>query len=668
MAMLGLGRIVLEDALPNGTRQIIVPIVDSTENVDFTGCTDIFAAFTGCSVGPSKIFSSYDNDKYKLNVKSKTNGYKNGAIMPFLNVFDGPFIMFYGIVNGSKTLLYFDYDQETGITNGKGAVVNDVYKPGQLYTDVKCFLMITKIEGHINLHAVAFSHNQERQETYLLGEIYGSDILYQEYGPNSEPSSELGDYIGTNDKTQIPPIPGLTALSLGMVKAHIIGSTEASSLRDKIFTQDFIENLVKTVEPIQTVIALNIIPNASTIKDEFKSGIILGNYNTNIEGYNVTDQIYDVNCGSIMINRYFGDFMDFNPYTKIELFLPYIGIMEISPDEAMGKELSVTYRIDSLSGSCLAFITIGGNIVYQRSGNLSVQIPLDGQLYSVNKQNVIMGTLSAGIGFLTGNPVAAASGASMLANEAVSVIGQKKQIAHASDSSMTVGYMGVQYPYLIITRPEQSKPENYKELYGYPSNITAKLQDLNGFTKVDNIHLDGIPATAQEINELYKLLREGVKIESGDNSPVVQPGHIGIYVNNHEQNTINKILTPISDINYTLLTPTSIINPVIQIEGTLANYHNANYVYIPDLDRKYFITDMTLTAGGIITMQLQVDVLDSFWNAYKGIDCIIERQENSFNRNLTDNKFKIYQRDQVTQIKFSGGLDLSDSALILYNI
>jgi hypothetical protein len=67
-----------------------------------------------------------------------------------------------------------------------------------------------------------------------------------------------------------------------------------------------------------------------------------------------------------------------------------------------------------------------------------------------------------------------------------------------------------QYAYLILNRPIQSLPSGFGENFGYPSNVTRTLSALTGFTQVDEVHLNGINATSDELAEIETLLKEGV--------------------------------------------------------------------------------------------------------------------------------------------------------------
>ena len=72
------------------------------------------------------------------------------------------------------------------------------------------------------------------------------------------------------------------------------------------------------------------------------------------------------------------------------------------------------------------------------------------------------------------------------------------------------GMLGVQTPYLILTRPRQARPARQNTFTGYPSFITMKLSDCSGYTEIESIHLEKISATEQELSEIESLLKGGV--------------------------------------------------------------------------------------------------------------------------------------------------------------
>lgn len=97
-----------------------------------------------------------------------------------------------------------------------------------------------------------------------------------------------------------------------------------------------------------------------------------------------------------------------------------------------------------------------------------------------------------------------------LLQSATSNLGQGTQ--RCGGLNGTSGYLAPQRPFLVMKYANLSLPDNYGHYYGYPCNMTLKLSDLSGFTKVKDCHLDGFSCTKTEMDEIETLLKQGIII------------------------------------------------------------------------------------------------------------------------------------------------------------
>ena len=81
-----------------------------------------------------------------------------------------------------------------------------------------------------------------------------------------------------------------------------------------------------------------------------------------------------------------------------------------------------------------------------------------------------------------------------------------------------------------------------------------------------------------------------------------------IYNNNSNTNVINKNITLVETLNFTLKKDNSMLQPVL----ILKNYSDGNYCYIKDFKRYYYIRDIKLLNGGLYQLQLDIDVLMTY--------------------------------------------------------
>lgn len=87
--------------------------------------------------------------------------------------------------------------------------------------------------------------------------------------------------------------------------------------------------------------------------------------------------------------------------------------------------------------------------------------------------------------------------------------------------------------------------------------------------------------------------------------------YLELYQMNDTINTINKRKTLVKNMNITFKKTTNILTPYIKIydPDQLEMY---NYAYIEELARYYYITNSEPEPNGIIYLQLEVDVLESY--------------------------------------------------------
>lgn len=125
--------------------------------------------------------------------------------------------------------------------------------------------------------------------------------------------------------------------------------------------------------------------------------------------------------------------------------------------------------------------------------------------------------------------------------------------------------------------------------------------------------------------------------------------------NNSEKNRLDKDIADISELSGTLRESTSIIDPVIVIEGDLASYVNCNYMTIPDFNRSYFVTNIRSVSNSLFEISAHVDVLTTYKDQIRANDAIIARQEKNWNLYLNDGIFKTYQNPQIVTKAFPSG-------------
>jgi len=134
-----------------------------------------------------------------------------------------------------------------------------------------------------------------------------------------------------------------------------------------------------------------------------------------------------------------------------------------------------------------------------------------------------------------------------------------------------------------------------------------------------------------------------------------------LYYNKSDKRYMNKTLQSITyeggsdHIDVEFKEDTSITDPTF-ILRTQSKVLEGNYIYVPNLNRYYYINDYVVSHQRIY-INCHVDVLMSFKNEIKQENVIVSRQENSYNLYQVDPKMVIYNTPVYRVLKFPGGFD-----------
>lgn len=333
-----------------------------------------------------------------------------------------------------------------------------------------------------------------------------------------------GDFDGTGDDIDIPNPPSLSASDTGFITLFNPTLAQLKNLASYMWTGLFDINSFRKIfaDPMDCILGLSIVP--VEVPNGASKEVTVGNIGTGITMTTAASQYVQVDCGSINVNEYWGAYLDYEPYTKAEIYLPYIGTHPIAIDDIMGKTVSVKYNVDILSGACTTFVKCGGSVLYEFIGQCSSSIPISGNDWTNVINGVIniagaIGTMVATGGLSAPIQVGAAEAGAISAK---AVVSGGQQIASTAVNSMkptveksgamggTGGMLAIQTPYLILTRPRQALPRSQNSFTGYPAFKTCYLNELSGYTEVEKIHLENIPGTDDEIVEIANLLARGV--------------------------------------------------------------------------------------------------------------------------------------------------------------
>ena len=112
---------------------------------------------------------------------------------------------------------------------------------------------------------------------------------------------------------------------------------------------------------------------------------------------------------------------------------------------------------------------------------------------------------------------------------------------------------------------------------------------------------------------------------------------VTLYTNSGDTRQLSKNLATVATISNCQINDTcTILRPVLRFE-LVSTYLAANYVYIPNFNRYYYIEDMTILNGSQIELSCRVDVLMSHRTAILNSYVIAARSASSPEPFMPDN-------------------------------
>ncbi len=353
------------------------------------------------------------------------------------------------------------------------------------------------------------------------------DIIQILTHPETEPQTQTQPQTDTPTQTPTPPdtgdgdtpiVPPITGSASSLWKIYNPSQGQIDAFGAWLWSSDFIDQLKKLFnDPMQAIIGVHkvfctpSIGGSTTIKCGYLDSEVPSNW--------VSNQYTHIDCGTVNLPEYFGNVFDYDPFTRVSLFLPCVGIVPLDVAEVMRSSINVKLHCDVLTGALLAEVNVirdqAGGILYTYSGSCIVTYPVSSGTYVGAVANVVSvaASVAAGIMGTVASGGALAPAAVGAAGAAVSGLAHTRtNVQHSGSFSGAAGVMGGKIPYLIITRPQTRMADQYPAYDGVPANFTSRLGACTGYVKVKEVHLKVPNAYESEIAEIEQLLHQGVLI------------------------------------------------------------------------------------------------------------------------------------------------------------
>ena len=432
---------------------------------------------------------------------------------------------------------------------------------------------VPQIDNNGNITGRSFS-GEEISEFYVKGGDTYSDIFnplggYDITGKNNVSSTneplessyedvqdpeplKAGDEDLELEQTDYNGV-GLFGTYYAATRADLLAFSDALWNDDGTIIDRIINGLKLFGDPIEGVISLRLYPfniGANIHTDGHKT-VHLGTYDMAFTMNRISDYSSIIlDLGKFMIRPKYNNFLDLAPYTAMTLYIPFVGCIQLNPNDYLGETLRITMTVDITTGQCVACVYASEAPLVYASGQMGVDIPVTCKTGSQLAAAITTATAGLAVGAL-GNMVGVASKAGFMKSLATSAREMKSaeksasRMEHDASVDRATGAMdealeiatdaamlyfgatsmdrtgssspanGFTMPicsFLTISRPTLEMPDDYNHTYGKVCHMSSVLSEFTGFTVCSNVDTTGISATEQERSAIKAFLESGVYV------------------------------------------------------------------------------------------------------------------------------------------------------------
>ena len=315
---------------------------------------------------------------------------------------------------------------------------------------------------------------------------------------------------------------------------NVIWKPVIKDLSDALKVYFNTDNLTNSVLSIMFFpVDLAAMPLGLTHSDSIRISWSDDNISADIMANNVP---HEIDAGYYDVAEYYGSFLDYSPYTSIDIWLPYIGYKPLDIDAIMGKKLNVKYYIDFIDGIATAVIFANGSPINTFSGQLGIDLAVTGRDKAAKLRQTIdaVATMTTGVN-KSATGIAQAIG-SAYAGDVGGAVGPMSGVTSTMAGATMAGLQTVfQQPtstmygtaggenwlsmpqkcHLKITRTVAASPAAYISEMGYPASYTGKVSAFTDYLKCSAVFGEFLNIPADDADEIQSLLQSGVHIKRG---------------------------------------------------------------------------------------------------------------------------------------------------------
>ena len=307
------------------------------------------------------------------------------------------------------------------------------------------------------------------------------------------------------------------------IKSYILSYGELNSLAENFNNDNPVNPIPVGANPFASIISLKqypfdiSLPMVSMWRTE---GIILDKWNTGVAGKRLVSQNMLRQIGSYKIEKKYNSFLDYEPFTTAEIYVPMCGRAKLPLNYIMGKTVIVYFASDIENGGCKAIVKCD-EISAELSGTFSEDVSLTAENAGIRRlelayagTSLLASSLGTGVSVVKGDPTGMAYSTNNLTKSVIDMFSVENgnYSVIKGESTPKVNFNNVPKCYIKISRPVIELPENYGRVNGFVVNKKLNLSNLNGYTICHNAEVDGLYCTENEKEMLKGIMESGFYI------------------------------------------------------------------------------------------------------------------------------------------------------------
>lgn len=426
-------------------------------------------------------------------------------------------------------------------------------------------------------------------EEMYCGIIRSDGMTYGEYSKGLYNSER--DQYEWKDSTETPYVPGQSTnvysnqtriRAIGhidtMCDRYVLNANAVNALSVDLFTimsdlsvqqTDWGDLIAKTLDsflvqnPVDCIVSLKKYPVKEIPNTGDLTNIHYGRYSTgSAAGYPCTADVYTYAFTPKRIQPRFGNsYLDYEPQTSAELYIPYCGSISLKMCDILDKQLEPFLCVDYHTGQCTGFVMADGIVIETIQGTIAVDVPITG-IQTATVESQLMQSANAarsvrvnqafsaieGVGKITlgakfGGALGGATGFANAVHTYENLQFQKYQtdydLTHTAAPQHIIGSSSSACGWIIDSDTARlilyyptggviddanppsfiaSKLNEFGSTYGFATIESGTISSYTGFITATQMQLDsiatpyGIPATDSEIDMIRAALSEGIII------------------------------------------------------------------------------------------------------------------------------------------------------------